>query len=101
MSWQLHELSYKDSFIWHTKRQRWSKGPRLFELIREPWTSAGINATAAILIAHPAPVRAYIYDFGTNQMVEYPYLPEIILNVPYHFAAVFSLATLISKTQRK
>ena len=77
------------------------KGPHLFESIREPWASTGINATAAILIAYPAPARAYVYDFETNQMVEYPYLPESILNVPYHFAAVFSLATLIDKTQRK
>ena len=101
MLWQHHDFSYKDSYVWHTKRQRWSKGPHVFESIHEPWTSAGINATAAILIAHPAPARAYINDFGTNQMVEYPYLPESILNVPYHFAAVFSLATLIDKTQRK
>ena len=58
----------------HTKRQRWTKGPSIDELIREPCTSAGINATTAMIIAHPAPVRAYVYDFETYQFVAYPYL---------------------------
>ena len=60
MLWQHHDFSYKDSYVWHTKRQRWSKGPHLFESLHEPWTSAGINATTAILIAHPAPALEQI-----------------------------------------
>ena len=72
MAWNL--IPDKDSYIWHTKRQRWTKGPSIDGLIREPWTSAGINATAAMIIAHPAPVRAYVYDFETYQFVAYPYL---------------------------
>ena len=72
MAWNL--IPDKDSYIWHTKRQRWTKGPSIDELIREPCTSAGINATTAMIIAHPAPVRAYVYDFETYQFVAYPYL---------------------------
>ena len=99
MAWNL--IPDKDSYIWHTKRQRWTKGPSIDELIREPCTSAGINATAAMIIAHPAPVRAYVYDFETYQFVTYPYLPEDVLGYPYHFVGVLTLATMISKSQRK
>ena len=54
-----------------------------------------------MIIAHPAPVRAYVYDFETNQFVAYPYLPEDVLGIPDHFVGVLTLATMISKSQRK
>ena len=89
------------SYIWYTQRKRWNKGPNLFEPIDGPWACTGINATTAIFVTNPAPLRAYVYDFEGEQIIDYPFLPKSVVEVPHHYPFEFTLAILVTKQQRK
>ena len=100
---QHYDLSMplRESYIWYTKRQRWSKGPVIPDGVSGPWACTGINATSAAFVSFdPAPARVYLFDFEIEEIFDYPQLPDSVLNIYYHFATEFALTTLISKTQR-
>ena len=96
------QLSYRTTYIWYTRRQKWIEGPVLFYGISSPWACTGINATSAVFVSYqPNPTRAYVYDFVQEQMFDYPVLPQSVRNLQDHFAALYALTTLIGKTQKR
>ena len=95
-------LSNDETYIWYTQKEKWRRGPILQYDMKGPWSCASVNASSAIMIFHPGPLRSYLYDFDNERMIEYPLLDpaQIILGAPYMSLNMISLTTVVSKTSR-
>ena len=99
---------FKDTYIYFWNRNKWIKGPTLIEGAIEPWSSAAINATTAMIVyikrdPNFSLMSSIVYDFELEKWIHYPKIQEVIDYQVQNQIVTFktSLAVLISKQNRK
>ena len=89
-----------ETYIWYIKKQKWKSGPKIKNLFR-PSASTTINASHAMIVTLSRNLQTFLYDFDSETWPEYPLVATSNLYDDFTFIEEFSLATFISKKNRK
>lgn len=89
-----------ETYIWYIKKQKWKPGPKVKNLSHTS-ASTAINASHAMIVSSGTKLKSFVYDFDSETWLEYPLVETPILYSDFKFIEEFSLATLISKKDRK
>ena len=99
---------FKDTYIYFWNRNKWIKGPTLIEGAIEPWSSAAINATTAMIVyikrdPNFSLMSSIVYDFELEKWIHYPKIQQVIDYQAQNQIFTFktSLTVLIYKQNRK
>ena len=92
-----------ETYLWYIKKQQWKPGPNIKTFYRPSATTA-INASHAMIVtmATNGKLNTFVYDFDSETWPDYPLVESSILySQTFKFIGEFSLATFISKQDRK
>ena len=91
------------TYLWYIKKQQWKPGPKIKKFF-QPSAATAINASHAMIVtkATNSKLHTFVYDFDSETWPDYPLVETPILySQNFKFIGEFSLATFISKQDRK
>ena len=89
-----------ETYIWYIKKQHWKSGPKIKDIFRQA-ASTAINSSHAMIVTLSSKLRTFVYDFDSETWSEYPMVETPVLYYDFTLIDEFSLATFISKKDKK